>query len=219
MANLPKQPHILIIPFPAQGHMLPLLDLTHHLATHGLTITILVTPKNLPIINPILSSSPNIHSFVLPFPHHPALPAGVENVKDIGNHGNISIVKSLANLQTPIIEWFNSHSNPPVAIIYDFFLGWTQHLSNKLGIHRICFFSSGAFLISVLGYAMRNISSVRSNKTMTVFHDLPDSPSFAWEHLPSLVRAYKESDPDWEFIVDGHIANESSELGLGCEHF
>ncbi|KAJ0830731.1 hypothetical protein HanPSC8_Chr15g0658771 [Helianthus annuus] len=66
--------HILVFPYPAQGHMLALLDLTHHLATNGLTITILVTPKNLPILSPLLSSSPNIQTLVLPFPPHPTLP-------------------------------------------------------------------------------------------------------------------------------------------------
>ncbi|XP_076895941.1 UDP-glycosyltransferase 89A2-like [Bidens hawaiensis] len=198
--------HILVFPFPAQGHMLPLLDLTHYLATHGLTITILVTPKNLPILNPLLDSSPSIQTLVLPFPPHPSLPAGVENVKDIGNHANAPIINSLAKLQDPITQWFNSHSNPPVAILSDFFLGWTHHLADKLGIHRICFFSSGAFLTAVLDYSCRNISVVRS-QSITVFHELPDSPSFSWYHLPSVIRAYNESDPEWIFVLDGHVAN------------
>ncbi|KAM0010401.1 putative UDP-glucuronosyl/UDP-glucosyltransferase [Helianthus debilis subsp. tardiflorus] len=201
--------HILVFPFPAQGHMLPLLDLTHHLATNGLTITILVTPKNLPILSPLLSSSPNIQPLVLPFPPHPTLPPGVENVKDIGNHGNIPIVNSLARLEDPLIQWFNAHLNPPVAMVSDFFLGWSQHLADQLGIPRICFFSSGAFLTSVLDYCCRNLSLVRPHDT-TVLTELPNSPSFVWEHLPTLIRARKQSDPEWKSVVDGHIANESS---------
>ncbi|KAI3717587.1 hypothetical protein L1987_69303 [Smallanthus sonchifolius] len=196
--------------------MLPLLDLTHHLATHGLTITILVTPKNLSILNPLLSSSSsssssnnNIQPLVFPFPPHPSLPSGVENVKDIGNHGNVPIINSLAKLQDPIIQWFNSHPNPPVAILSDFFLGWTHHLANKLRIPRICFFSSGAFLTAVLDYGCRNISSFRSHHT-TIFHGLPNSPSFSWEHIPTLLRVYKESDPELEAIIDGHVSNASS---------
>ncbi|KAK9064688.1 hypothetical protein SSX86_016070 [Deinandra increscens subsp. villosa] len=210
MASLDKNSHILVFPFPAQGHIIPLLDLTHHLATHGLTITILVTPKNLPILNPLLSSSPNIHPLVLPFPPHPSLPSGVENVKDIGNHGNLPIINSLSKLHDPIIQWFESHDNPPVAMISDFFLGWTHHLAKKLGIQSFCFFSSGAFLTAVIEYGCRNISWIRSqNNNMIVLHDLPNSPTFSWEHLPTLIRAYKESDPEWEFVLDGHIANAS----------
>ncbi|KAK1387378.1 hypothetical protein POM88_015556 [Heracleum sosnowskyi] len=54
-----KGVHILVFPFPAQGHMLPLLDLTHQLLLHGLTITILITPKNKPILDPLLSTHPS----------------------------------------------------------------------------------------------------------------------------------------------------------------
>nr|GEW60590.1 UDP-glycosyltransferase 89A2-like [Tanacetum cinerariifolium] len=201
--------HILVFPFPAQGHMLPLLDLTHHLATHGLTITILVTPKNLPLLNPLLASSPNIKPLVLTFPPHPNLPPGVENVKDIGNHGNVPIINSLAKLQEPIVEWFKSHDNPPVAILSDFFLGWTHHLASKLGIHRLVFFSSGAFLTGVLDYICHNITVVR-NQDVTTFHDMPGSPTFEFEHLPTIARVYKDSDPEWDLVLDGHVASSSS---------
>lgn len=50
---------------------------------------------------------------------------------------------------------------------------------------------------------------VRSQK-VTIFHDLPNSPSFPWEHLPSIARFYKESDPEWEVVLDGLIVNGSS---------
>ncbi|KAI3730282.1 hypothetical protein L1987_61451 [Smallanthus sonchifolius] len=129
--------------------MLALLDLTRHLATHGFTITIVVTPKNLPILTPLLSSSPNIQPLVLPFPPHPSLPNG-ENIRDIGNKAN-----------------------------------------------------------ALLDYACRNISLVRSQDT-TVFHDLPNSPSLSSDHLPTLVRSYRESDPEWELVFDLLIANASS---------
>lgn len=80
--------HILVFPYPAQGHMLPLLDLTHQLALRNLTITILVTPKNLHYLNPLLSKHPaSIHPLVLPFPANSALPAGVENVRDLPSTG------------------------------------------------------------------------------------------------------------------------------------
>ncbi|MBA0871865.1 hypothetical protein Goshw_000842 [Gossypium schwendimanii] len=160
-------PHILVFPYPAQGHMLPLLDLTHQLALHGLTITILVTPKNLPFLSPLLSSHPSsITPLVFPFPSHPLIPPGVEHVKDVGNCGNRLIMAALGKLEDPLFNWFNSQSNPPVAIISDFFL--------------------------------------------VEFGHLPGSPVFKQEHLPSLFKLYKRSDPDWEFVKDGLLANAKS---------
>ncbi|GMQ11057.1 hypothetical protein CsSME_00053825 [Camellia sinensis var. sinensis] len=75
--------HVLMFPYPAPGHKMPLLDLTNQLATCGLTITILVTRKNLSILNPLLFKHPSIKTLVLPFPAHPSLATGAENVKDL----------------------------------------------------------------------------------------------------------------------------------------
>ncbi|KAK8304495.1 hypothetical protein V6Z11_D04G226000 [Gossypium hirsutum] len=139
-------PHILVFPYPAQGHMLALLNLTHQLALRGLTITILVTPKNLPFLSPLLSSHPPITPLVFPFPSHPLIPPGVEHVKDLGNSGNLPIMVALGKLHDPLVEWFDSHSEPPVAIVSDFFIGWTQCLATRLQIPRLTFYSSGAFV-------------------------------------------------------------------------
>ncbi|KAM1722333.1 hypothetical protein ACFX11_021067 [Malus domestica] len=210
--SVAKHTHILVFPYPAQGHMLPILDLTHQLALHGLTITILITPKNLPILTPLLSAHPptSIETLLLPFPPHPEIPPGVENVKDIGNHGNRYIINALAKLQHPIIQWFKSHPNPPVALVSDFFLGWTLHLANQLNIPRIAFFSSGPFVAAVLDYCWRNLEAVRSASTVVNFHDIPGLPSFKQEHLPSVVRRYRELDPESEFLRISMLANAES---------
>ncbi|MBA0631283.1 hypothetical protein Godav_003290 [Gossypium davidsonii] len=205
-------PHILVFPYPAQGHMLALLDLTHQLALRGLTITILVTPKNLPFLSPLLSSHPPITPLVFPFPSHPLIPPGVERVKDLGNSGNLPIMVALGKLHDPLVEWFDSHSESPVAIVSDFFLGWTQCLATRLQIPRLTFYSSGAFVGSIFDYIWNNVEKVKSLSEIE-FGNLPGSPAFKQEHLPSLFKLYKPSDPDLEMIKDGHVANTKS---WGC---
>ncbi|KAL8531543.1 hypothetical protein ACS0TY_008223 [Phlomoides rotata] len=202
--------HILVFPFPAQGHMLPLLDLTHHLSLKGLTITLLITPKNLPILTPLLSSTPSIQTLILPFPSHPSIPPGAENVKDIGNHGNIPITSALSKLQQPIIQWFKSHHNPPVAILSDFFLGWTHQLAHQLGIPRIVFYSSGAFFVAAFDYLWANFEDIKPGISVG-FVDLPGSPNFSWNRLPSLFRRCKDLDKTGaDFIRTSMVANGQS---------
>ncbi|EOY01565.1 UDP-glucuronosyl/UDP-glucosyltransferase - like 10 [Theobroma cacao] len=206
-------PHILVFPYPAHGHMLALLDLTHQLALRGLTITILITPKNLPLLSSLLSSHPSsITPLVLPFPSHPLIPPGVEHVKDLGNTGNLPIMAALGKLRDPLIHWFNSHPNPPIAILSDFFLGWTQHLATHLNIPRIAFFSVGVFLASVFDYIWNNVENLTPLSEVE-FNYLHGSPVFKQEHLPSVFKLYKRSDPDWEFVKDGLVANTKS---WGC---
>ncbi|CAH8301877.1 unnamed protein product [Eruca vesicaria subsp. sativa] len=194
--------HVMVFPYPAKGHLLPLLDLTHQLCLHGeISVSIIVTPKNLPYLSPLLIAHPSsISAVTFPFPHNASLPPGVENVKDTGASGNPLIMASLRQLREPyqskptlnryqpnypkkpIIKWSSSHTNPPVAIISDFFLGWT----NDLGIPRFAFFSSGAFLASVLHFFSDKIHLLESNEPVC-FSDLPRSPVFKTEHLPALV--------------------------------
>ncbi|KAH7516153.1 hypothetical protein FEM48_Zijuj10G0105000 [Ziziphus jujuba var. spinosa] len=203
------KPHILVFPFPAQGHLPPLLDLTHQLSLKDLTITILITPKNLPSLTPLLSLHPNIQTLILPFPSHPKVPPGVENVKDLGNHGTVPVICAMANLQEPIIQWFESHPNPPVAILSDFFLGWTLQLAKRIKVPRFTFFSSGAFLSCILHYCWRNPGTYLGRPVVD-FPDLPNSPSFREDNLPSTFRRYTESDPEMQIMRNGMIANTES---------
>ncbi|KAK6921068.1 UDP-glucuronosyl/UDP-glucosyltransferase [Dillenia turbinata] len=58
--------HVLLFPYPSSGHIIPLLDLSNQLAQRGLSITFLITPPNLPLLHPLLSSHPSsVHPLIL----------------------------------------------------------------------------------------------------------------------------------------------------------
>ncbi|KAL5751448.1 hypothetical protein ACOSP7_026051 [Xanthoceras sorbifolium] len=214
MSILGSSSHILVFPLPAQGHMIPLLDLTHQLATHGLTITILVTPKNLPLLNPLLSTHPSIKTLVLPFPAHPSIPDGVENCKDLpSNSSMVPILRALGELYNPVLDWFQNHPSPPVAILSDMFLGWTHKLACQLGIRRIAFSPSGALALSIIFALWRDMPRLNSNDDSTqiiTFPGIPNSPKYPWWQLSPIYRSYVEGDPVSEFIRDGILGNISS---------
>ncbi|KAI3976660.1 hypothetical protein MKX01_008518 [Papaver californicum] len=156
--------HILIFPYPAQGYMIPILDFAHQLSLHNLTITVLIshhtqepfltykkkTPKNLPILNPLLSKNPSIKKLVLPFPGNPKIPPGIENAKDLSPTLIPDMMITMSKLYGPLLQWFKSHPSPPVAIISDFFLGWTQRLACELNIPRIVFSTTCAMALSII---------------------------------------------------------------------
>ncbi|XP_073021044.1 LOW QUALITY PROTEIN: flavonol 3-O-glucosyltransferase UGT89B1-like [Primulina eburnea] len=207
-----KAAHVLVFPYPAQGHMLALLDLAHQLSLRNLSITILITPGNLPILTPLLSDNPSIQTLILAFPNSPLIPQGVENIKDLGNQGNIPMISALSKLQEPIIQWFDSHSDPPVAILSDFFLGWTHDLACKLNIRRIAFYGTGAILAAVFDHVWGHLEAVKPGSEVT-FQDLPGSPSLTWDEVPSLFRRYKElqvTDPSYELVKKSIMANTRS---------
>ncbi|MCE3052302.1 hypothetical protein HAX54_052164 [Datura stramonium] len=208
-----NRPHVLIFPYPAQGHMLPLLDFTHQLVISGISITILVTPKNLPILNPLLSRHPSISTLVLPFPSHPSIPDGVENVKDLPANGFRSMMLTLGKLRDPIMEWFRNHPSPPSAIISDMFLGFTHEIATQLGIRRYVFSTSGALALSVVYSLWREVPKRKDpNDENEIFHfpNIPNSPKFPWWQLSPIYRSYVEGDPISEFIRECYIADIAS---------
>ncbi|KAJ1428117.1 UDP-glycosyltransferase family, conserved site [Sesbania bispinosa] len=207
--------HVLVIPFPAQGHMIPLLDLTHKLASNGnlTTITVLTTPKNQTFLTPLLSSHPSIiRPLVLPFPSHPSIPPGIENAKDMPI-SLPAIMLALSNLHDPLIRWFNSHPSPPHYIISDMFCGWTQHLASQLGIRRIVFSPSGAFAFSTFCFHWKEIPK-RTNDNheneVVSYHNLPNSPEYPWWQVSPLFRSHVAGDPDSESFREWYLGNIES---------
>lgn len=188
------KPHILIFPYPAQGHMIPLLDFTDRLAIRGLTITILVTPKNIPLLNPILYKHPTIQTLVLPFPaDHPNIPAGVENVKDLPAGGFRAMMYTLGQLHDPILQWFKIHPSPPTAIVHDIFLGFCHRLCTEIGIPGYVFSPSGALALSVVYSLWRELPKRKDdgdNNEMVTFSKVPNCPVYPWWQISPVYRSY-----------------------------
>ncbi|KAK8593928.1 hypothetical protein V6N13_042519 [Hibiscus sabdariffa] len=217
MAASGRNCHLLVFPFPAQGHMIPLLDFTHRLAlattAADLTITILVTPKNLPFLTQLLSSHPRrIQPLLLPFPPHPSIPSGVENFKDLPQRRLTALIHTLSQLYHPLLSWFQSHPSPPSVIVSDMFLGWTQRLASLVGSKHIVFSPSGAMALSVLYSLWTDLPMLDGDNLTAVvsFDKIPNCPKYPWWKISSTYRACLGGDPAKEFIKDLFHANMQS---------
>lgn len=204
--------HILVFPYPAQGHMIPLLDLAHHLATRGLTITIVVTPKNHPPLTPLLSlHSYSIRPLILNFPKHPSIPSGVENHKDLPQKSFHLMIHAMEGLYNPLLEWWTNQDSPPVAIISDMFLGWTKRLATQVGVPGLVFSPSGAMALSVMYSIWRNQPQKPADDCVPVtFSNMPNSPSYPWWQVSPFYRRYLGGDPDMESIKESFLSDVAS---------
>ncbi|GLT76552.1 hypothetical protein SLA2020_482050 [Shorea laevis] len=204
--------HILVYPFQSAGHIIPVLDLTHRFLTRGLTVTVVVTRNNLSLLDPLFSRHPSssLQSLVLPGP--------IITNPSPGHHRLFGMLSGLRDLHYAVIlQWFGSHPSPPVAIISDFFLGWTQNLASELGIKRVLFSPSGAFGHSVGEAIWKELSKKKTDDDYTdnenyivTFQTLPNSPKFAWHQISHLYRNTKEGDPEREFFRSNSLSNMAS---------
>ncbi|CAN6270723.1 unnamed protein product [Urochloa humidicola] len=153
--------HVLVVPCPAQGHMLALLDLTGLLASRGLRLTVATTPATTPQLAPLLAAHPAaVRALTLPFPAHPALPAGVESAKHLPPALFPALIVAFAGLRGPLLSWARALSGGPdrvVAVLSDFFCGWTQPLAADLGVPRLVFSPCAACGTAVLQSLFRRM--------------------------------------------------------------
>ncbi|KAM3205059.1 hypothetical protein P3L10_028469 [Capsicum annuum] len=78
------QPHFVLFPFMAQGHMIPMIDVARLLAQHGVIITILITHSNAvrfkTVVDRAVDAGLKIQVAHLDFPSlEVGLPEGCEN--------------------------------------------------------------------------------------------------------------------------------------------
>ncbi|KQK03905.2 hypothetical protein BRADI_2g10570v3 [Brachypodium distachyon] len=205
-------PHVLVVPYPGQGHTIPILDLAGLLTARGLRLTVVATPATAPLLGSFLAAHPGgaVRALTLPFPSHPAFPAGVESAKGCPPALFGALIVAFAGLRGPLGSWLRPRSGTPdrvVAILSDFFCGWTQPLTAELGVPRIAFSSSAVCATAVLHSLLRRLPTHEDeseDECPVAFPDLPGAP------LSVLYRTYEEGDEVAEGVRSNFLWNLDS---------
>ncbi|KAJ9540977.1 hypothetical protein OSB04_027483 [Centaurea solstitialis] len=128
-------PHILIFPFMAKGHTIPLLHLAHLLFHRRIKLTIITTTGNRPFIANFLgwnSDDPNIID--LPFPSQiDGIPQGIESTDKLPSISLFTQFAIATKFMQPHFEQAHSASSQMSQP------SWTLESANKFGIPRLSF--------------------------------------------------------------------------------
>ncbi|PAN26111.2 hypothetical protein PAHAL_4G298700 [Panicum hallii] len=128
-----------------KGHALPLLHLASALAARheahgGLRVTVLTTPGNLAFARRRVPA--HVGLVALPFPAHPELPPGSHSLFP-------AFLRATAMLREPFSGFLASLPAPPLALVSDFFLGFTQRVASDAGVRRLTFRGMSAFSLAL----------------------------------------------------------------------
>ncbi|KAJ0960850.1 hypothetical protein J5N97_003290 [Dioscorea zingiberensis] len=150
MAETPtemKKDHILIFPFMAQGHTIPLLHLAAELSSRNLLVTVITTPANAASLRRQLPSS--VHLSLLPFPSSPPLPSGIESTDLLPSLDLYPLFLSATTLLRPhfhqLLLSLHQSNSLPLCVISDFFLGWTLDVCRLFSVPRLVFHGMSAY--------------------------------------------------------------------------
>ncbi|CAL9213883.1 unnamed protein product [Arabidopsis halleri] len=199
MTTTTKKPHVLVIPFPQSGHMVPHLDLTHQILLRGATVTVLVTPNNSSYLDSLrsLHSPEHFKTLILPFPSHPCIPSGVETLQQLPLEAIVHMFDALSRLHDPLVDFLSRQppSDLPDAILGSSFLSpWINKVADAFSIKSICFLPINAHSISVMW----------AQEDRSFFNDLETATT---ESYGLVVNTFYELEPQFVETVKTRFLN------------
>ncbi|MED6134625.1 hypothetical protein PIB30_038720 [Stylosanthes scabra] len=135
MKNNPNpKGHVIVLPYPAQGHINPLLQFSKLLVRKGLKVTFATTPYTINLIHePTVSVEPISDGYDEGgFNHAPSLESYIESYRSVGS-------KTLSELIMKL-----RHSCAVNCIVYDSMLTWALDVAKQFGIYGAVFLTNAA---------------------------------------------------------------------------
>ncbi|TVU17243.1 hypothetical protein EJB05_33262, partial [Eragrostis curvula] len=166
--DAPK-PHFVLVPFMAQGHSIPMIDMAHLLAKHGALVSFITTTANATRIECTIDRAREMN---LPIQFVPlklestavGLPSGCESVDKVLDKEQLKrLIDAYRMLHEPLLLCLSAQSIPPSCIISDLCQPWTGDVARELGIPRLmfngfCAFSSLCRYIIHQGKVFENVT-------------------------------------------------------------
>ncbi|KAH7554495.1 hypothetical protein JRO89_XS12G0225500 [Xanthoceras sorbifolium] len=140
-------PHILAIPFPAQGHVIPLLELSQCLVKHGYKVTFVNTDYNHKrVVNAMEENSCMGDQIQLV-----SISDGMEPWEDKNQLGKLSesMLRTMPGKLQELIEKINREGDKIACVIGDGNTGWVMEVAKKLNIRRAAFWPAAMALLAL----------------------------------------------------------------------
>ncbi|CAO2826471.1 unnamed protein product [Amaranthus hypochondriacus] len=210
-----QKAHVLVVPYPGQGHINPMLQFSKRLASKGIKPTL--TPTFYMVKSMRLNDIPT----------QTGLPIQIRPISDGFDDGgknqagststyldslNIHGPKTLAQLIKKLAE----DGDPVKAVIYDGFLPWALDVGKKFGLIGVCFFTQSCTVNSVYYHVQRGLIQLPLSGQDTV--SIPGAPELQPRDLPSFVEKYG-SYPFWFRVVVEQFSNIDQADWVLCNIF
>uniref|UniRef100_A0A5B6YHA7 Glycosyltransferase n=1 Tax=Davidia involucrata TaxID=16924 RepID=A0A5B6YHA7_DAVIN len=210
--------HVMLLPFPAQGHISPMLQFAKRLASKGLKITI-ATPtfmSKFVRVNQLGGSDVTVETISDGFDGVPT----IENCNEFAKQFEAVGSQSLARL----IEQHSSSGYPVKCLVYDPTVQWALDVAKRLGICGAAFFTQSCAVHVIYDHAYQHQGILLNTTTsdddqvegrggvvsipgVPIALEFQDMPSFLYQVGPyqsikdSVLNQFSNyQEPDWRFF-------------------
>ncbi|KAL8097796.1 UDP-glycosyltransferase 90A1-like [Apium graveolens] len=200
--------HVVLFPFMAKGHTIPLLQLARLILARGAAVTIFTTPAN----HLFISTNTAASIITLPFPKNiHGIPEGVESTDKLPSMSLFVPFVTCTKLMKPHFEEALGGLADVTFMVTDGFLGWTLDSANKFGIPRLATYGFNAFATAI----HRSLEACRVLFEVQSDDELFDVPDFPWIKLTrndfnSPMKDPEPEGPHFEFLKEMLTATSNS---------
>ncbi|KAJ4973918.1 hypothetical protein NE237_007092 [Protea cynaroides] len=185
-----KRCHVLVLTYPLQGHINPLLQFAKRLVSKGVKVTIAATHFT---VRSICAQGVEVETISDGFDEGgfmqaPSAEAYLESFRTVGS-------RTLGELVLKLQE----RGSPVSCLVYDSFLPWALNVARESGIYAASFFTQSASVCSIYWHAHRGLMALPvPTEAMPV--SIPGLPSLESSELPSFL-ASPESYPTYLSVI------------------
>ncbi|KAH9726758.1 UDP-glycosyltransferase 74F2 [Citrus sinensis] len=207
--------HVLIVPYPSQGHINPTFQFAKRLASKGLKITLALT-------NFIYKSTK---------PSQPAGSVQIDTISDGYDDGDLTKAESIhaffQNMEaagsktlSELITKYKSTSNPIDCVVYDAFLYWALDVAKVFGLFAAAFFTQTCAVNFIYYLVHHGLLKLPVSSTPVSIPGLPllelqDMPSFSGvqgkysAYFEMVLNQFSNADRDDLLLVNTFYELES----------
>ncbi|XP_073128827.1 UDP-glycosyltransferase 83A1-like [Henckelia pumila] len=217
------KPHVIAIPYPAQGHVIPLMEVALCLAENGVQVTFVNTEFIHERVMKALPEAGNIHELM----NLVTIPDGLEPLddrSDLGKLGDAMYKTMPGNLEILINNIHGIESGERTCVLSDYYMGWALEVAEKLGLKKALFLPASVAMMALTSNAQKLLDDGIIDKdgtplTQQVIQLSPGMPELSIMNLPwAMVLDLTTQKIIFQAILEN---NESTKLAewLICNTF
>lgn len=201
-----KRGHVLVLSYPAQGHINPLLQFAKLLASKGLRATFATTPYTIASVE-----SATVGLEVISdgfdeggFSFAPSTEAYLESFKTVGS-------RTLSGL----IQKFIDSGDPVTCIVYDSMLTWAMDVAREFGIYSAVLLTVSASVSALFWHIHRGALSIPLELEEGALPvKVPGIPPIRHDELPTFLARPQRQSAYLSLIMESHATLDQNDFVL-----
>ncbi|KAJ6866159.1 hypothetical protein NC652_037649 [Populus alba x Populus x berolinensis] len=177
--------HVVVIPYPVQGHINPMIQFSKRLASKGLQVTLVIFSSQ------TLSMPASLGS-VKVVTISDSSDTGSSSIADLLKQFQATVTQKLSQL---VVELGISSGHPVSCLVYDSFMPWVLEIARQLGLIGASFFTQSCAVNSVYYQINEGQLKIPLEKFPV---SVPGLPPLDADELPSFVH---DMESEYSYIL------------------